>query len=105
MERATTSFPTPVSPRMSTLALLRAAISMLRRRVPVVWLLPSSIADPITDFPIDRIFIALPGGGRAHKRAQWCARTCEHQHRSEMSRIADARTAILQAVGVSFKRD
>jgi hypothetical protein len=42
---------------MRTFALLRAAIAMLRRRATVLSLWPSNIADPRTDFPIDRMFV------------------------------------------------
>src|SRR5215510_3452410 len=90
MERATTSFPTPVSPRISTFALLRAAMSMLRRKAIVVSLLPSSTADPRTDVPIDRIVFALRGVAERTGAING-AYVCAHHLRSEMSRIVHAK--------------
>ena len=43
MLRATTSFPTPVSPRMSTFALVRAAAAISWRRACSTGLLPISV--------------------------------------------------------------
>src|SRR4026209_1355820 len=98
MERATTSLPTPVSPRMSTFALLRAAMSMLRRNVIVVSLSPSSTADPRTDFPIDRIL--LPSGGlqsaQTRSMVHACARTIFDP---KCQGSFTQRDAILQVVG------
>src|SRR5215217_7677744 len=103
MERATTSLPTPVSPRMSTFALLRAAISMLRRRATVVSSWPSSTAVPSTGFPIERILFGLRGCCAAQGRAPWCSSTREHHLRSDLSRTVDAKTAILPVVVSRFK--
>src|SRR5215510_8951605 len=98
MERATTSFPTPVSPRISTFALLRAAMSMLRRKAIVVSLLPSSTADPRTGFSIDRIVFAS-GGVAERTDALNGAFVRAHHLRFEMSRIVHAKKRDLTGGG------
>src|SRR5262245_37114029 len=98
MERATTSFPTPVSPRISTFALLRAAMLMLRRKAIVVSLLPSSTADPRTDFPIDRIVFAS-GGVAERTDALNGAFVRAHHIRFEMSMIVHAKKRDLTGGG------
>jgi len=84
--RATTSLPTPVSPRIRTFALLRAAISMLRRKETVVSLSPRRINDSI-----ECVLPRVPSGGS--RRGGWCNHA--ESSRSATQKDSLTRTRIL----------